>query len=75
MDGIREFFYWTASIALILVSLFVLGLIVLLVYLKKLADRSVRKLDESLEHVHSATRAWRNLAFTRFVLRALRFIF
>jgi len=74
MDSIREFFYWTASIALILIGIFIIGLIALLAYIKRLADRSMRKLDESLEHVQSATRTWRNLAFTRVIIRALRYI-
>jgi hypothetical protein len=75
MDGIREFFYWAASISLILVGLFMIALIAFLMYLKKLADRGMQRLDASLAHVHNATRTWRNLALTRFLIRALRLIF
>jgi hypothetical protein len=75
MDAIREFFYWTASIALILFGIFMIGLIVLLVYVKKLADRAMTKIDEGVSHVQNATRTWRNLAFSKFIVRALRLIF
>lgn len=74
MDQIREFFYWTASIAFILISLFVLGLVALLVYVKRLADHGMRKLDASLTQVQDATRTWRNLGVARFIIRAIRLL-
>lgn len=75
MEHIQEFFYWTTSIAMILFGLFIIGLMGLLLYLKRLVDQSMAKLDASLSGVANATRAWRNLAFTRFLMRAIRFIF
>lgn len=75
MDAIREFFYWTASIAMILASLLIIGLLLLLFYLKRMADEGMRKLELGLESVHTAARTWRNLAFTRFLVRLFRVIF
>ena len=75
MDAIREFFYWTASIAMILFGIFMISLIALLVYIKKLADLGMAKIDEGVYHFQNATRTWRNLAFSRFIIRILRLIF
>jgi hypothetical protein len=76
---IREFFYWTASIALILIGLFTLSLFVALFYIKRLADRTSAKILARVElmsdQVSGASRAWRNLTITRFIIRALRLIF
>lgn len=74
MDQIREIFYWTATIALILFSIFVIALVVLLAYIKRLADHGMRKLDDGLARVSGAARTWKNLAFTRIIIRALRIL-
>ena len=76
---IREFFYWTASIALILLGLFIIALFAFLIYLKRLSRSLVLKFESRMDEISnnfgSAARAWKNLALTRFIIRALKLIF
>jgi Na+-transporting methylmalonyl-CoA/oxaloacetate decarboxylase gamma subunit len=78
MDQIREIFYWTATIVLMLLGLGLIGFLALLIYFKRLArrlaDRSMQELDRVSETVLHATRTWRNLALTRFIIRALKLL-
>lgn len=74
MEGIREFFYWTASIAFILFGLFVILLFAFLIYIKRLADEAAARFEEMQNSVAHATRTWRNLSITRFIIRTLRII-
>ena len=69
MDQIREFFYWTASVVLVLIGLLVVAIFALLAYLKRVADRSMQKLDY---HVNNVSRTVRNYAFGRTIVRILR---
>jgi hypothetical protein len=76
---IQEMFYWTASIALILLGLFIIALFALLFYIKRSVDKTATNILDRMnsisDQVGSASRAWRNLTLTRFVLRALKLIF
>jgi hypothetical protein len=75
MEGIQEFFYWTASIALIIISLFIIVLIGFVFYMRRLAGRGMQRLDEGMAHFQNAAHTWRNLTVTRFVIKTLRTIF
>jgi hypothetical protein len=79
MDHIREFFYWTASIALILLSLFLVGLIALLIYLRRLAktfaDRGLDRINQMSEQFGNAAKTFRNIGLTRLFFRFFRLIF
>jgi len=76
---IREFFFWTASIFLILGGLFIIALSVMLITLKRTVDRIVYKLETRIDNIsenfNTAARAWKNLTLTRFVIRILKLIF
>lgn len=76
---VQELFYWVASIVLTLIGLLIVALFAVLFYIKRLADKTAQRVlwrvEEMSESVSSASKAWRNLTLTRFVLRALRFIF
>jgi|GEM_PF-4827071 hypothetical protein len=76
---IRDFFYWTASIVLILIGLFTIALFALLFYIKRLADRTaariLHRVDDLSDQVGRVGRIWRNLTLTRFIVKALKLIF
>lgn len=75
---LQEFFYLTAIIVLILFGLALIANLVLLFYIKRLADKTALQAQlkiESLSDVFGgAARTWRNLTVTRFIIRAFKFI-
>jgi hypothetical protein len=76
---VQELFYWVASVVLTLIGLLVITAFAVLFYIKRLVDKTAQKvmwrMEEMSNTVSTASKAWRNLTLTRFVLRALRFIF
>ncbi len=72
MDQIREFFYWTVSIAAILFGLFLIVAIVAVLNIRRMAKRNMERMRMQMEDMG---RTWRNLAFSRTIIRILKMIF
>ena len=75
---IRETFYWVASIALLLLGLFLIAMFGFLFYLKRLAertaDRVLTRFEDMSDKVGRASSAWRSLTLTRFIIRVIRYL-